>query len=377
MAETLSPEVLERAVVFERVTTAIVNEGKKQYLEAHGPEGKDPKVYHGPEHLKRMEERVERLAKIFCFSSEQLKIVKMATAWHDVVIEYDKADPANLTSRIKRHRGARKGDVPSGKEGNESISAQRLKAIMEKANKEAGSGKEIFSKEQIKAAYWGIEATYPDVALGTDYKDVPFAGDLYFQEILKQNPSLVELFSELQKRGVERGLFFSQPHLEKALEAGEDVPLEVLVVAISDLGAAGLSDREVFFEEGDGELRELLGALRLPGVMERLVTSDEEADRLDREKIGAVFFDWLNDQVGFVAWQCLRFEKIIYFLKRNKKIKLRQEKGLREYFGFYQDNLRAAQQRVEKLRKEVARIKSETGEREAFKFLAQNLHYKV
>ena len=45
-----------------------------------------------------------------------------------------------------------------------------------------------------------------------------------------------------------------QPHLEKPLEEGQKVPREVLIVALSDLGAAGIAEKELFFKKVDRDI---------------------------------------------------------------------------------------------------------------------------
>ena len=302
-----------------------------------------------------------------------IALIKMAISWHDTIIDYDEADPNNLLAMIRRHRGAREGDTPKGAEGNEGKSARLLEQEMRKANELAK--REIFTEEQIRIAVWAIEATYPDVNFGQDFKGANFKEYPYYEAAIAQNPDIGDILDELEIHGINKGPLFFQPHLEKPLEEGQKVPKEVLVVAFSDLGAAGIAEKEIFFKEGDDEMRELYANLQRPDVMHRLVNGDEEQDRADREKFTTAFLEWAESQPGFAAWQALRFEKILYLLKEQNSINSEEEQKLRSQFSHFADNIRAAHDRARELKAKFEETKSTLGEKAAFLHLAQNLHY--
>lgn len=309
------------------------------------------------------------MADIFHLLPEQCATVKMAIAWHDTIIEYDKAHPNNILAMIRRHRGAREGDQPKGVEGNEGKSAQLLKGEMDYANKL--TEQEIFTEEQIYNAVWSIHSTYPDVK-GIKFKEYP-----YYGIAITQNPEIGPIIDELEKQGIDSGLLFFQPHLEKPLEEGQRVPKEVLIVSLADLGAAGTAEKEVFFKEGDDEMRELYANLQRPDIIHHLVNGDEEQDRVDREKVSAAFLGWMGSQSGFAVCQALRFEKILSLLKQQDDISPSEEQGLRLQFSHFIDNIRNVYARAEKLRAEFEAMKSREGEKAAFLYLAKNLHYEI
>ena len=58
-----------------------------------------------------------------------------------------------------------------------------------------------------------------------------------------------------------RGLHIYQPHFEKMLEEGE-IQQQVLIAALSDLGDVGTAEKEMFFKNGDAEMRELYYNIR-------------------------------------------------------------------------------------------------------------------
>ncbi len=344
-------------------------DGLISHKKQHGPGGIDPKVYHTPEHLLALERYEAKIAKALKLSPEQRALIKIAIARHDLVIEYDEANPNDILAMIRRYRGAREGDEPKSTKGNEGESGRLTREEMLKANEQAGE--EIFSKEQIDNVVWAIDATYPDVKFGAVFKEYP-----YYKIVTKQNPALEEMFIKLEKAGIVKGSLFFQPHLEGPLEKGELVPREVLVTALVDLGAAGLADNREFYKSGDDEMRELYGNLRLPEVMERLVNGDNEEDKNDRARATSVFLEWLDSQPGFVAWQALRFEKIRYLLKKQNGINEDEEKKLREQFSHYPDNLSATLNRALKLREQVGTTKKEKGEKLAFLYIAREMGYE-
>src|SRR3989338_10998401 len=111
---------------FETFAKKIANEGRLFHAQKHDSNGESPKTYHNSEHPEKLQGRAERLANIFNLSPKQRLIVEMAIAWHDTIINFDPADPEKLTAMIKRHRGAREGDLSKGANGNEAKSAELL-----------------------------------------------------------------------------------------------------------------------------------------------------------------------------------------------------------------------------------------------------------
>lgn len=368
-------EEREREITFETAARELISKGLRLHGEAHDPGGADPKIYHALEHPRGMEVRGERMADVLHLSLKERLVASLGIAWHDYILNYDEADPNKVTAMIRRHRGAREGDKPMGAQGNAGLSAERLKEEMQKVNRDAG--RDIFTKEEIETAVWAIDTTYPDANLGPDFKGAPFENYPYYEVATEQNPALHEALGELKEQGIVKGPLFSQPHLEKPLEEGVKVPREVLIVALTDLGGVGFMEREEFFEEGDKEMRELLGNLRRHEVIQRLKEGDEERDRADREEVIGAFLSWLESQTGFAAWQALRFEKIMHLLKQQNGISPEEEEGLRKQFSHYEDNIRATRDRAKELRAKVAEITSSAGEKEAFLFLARGMHYEI
>ncbi len=364
-----------REIIFEDASREIKLSGYRFHEQIHDREGRDPKTYHTSEHPRTLEQRAGEMAEILNLSPDQGAVTKIAIAWHDTVMEYDKADPNNLLAMIRRHRGAREGDKPSGTKGNESRSARLMEEEMRKANEQAE--KKIFTEEQIHTAIWAIDATYPDITLGPDFKGIPFKEYPYYEVAIQQNPTLGKLFDELKDQGIVKGPLFFQPHLERPLENGQPVPREVFITALADLGAAGLAEKKEFFKEGDDEMRELYANLQRPEVMRRLTEGDEDADRIDRERVMTALMDWLDSQPSFAAWQSLRFEKIVHLLKQQNGMSQEEEQGLRGLFSHYEDNIRATRDRAKELKAQVKQIKSTAGEKEAFLYLARNMHYEI
>lgn len=156
---------------------------------------------------------------------------------------------------IRRHQGAREGDAPNGAEGNEAVSARLMEQEMRQINQRVGQ--EIFTEEEIQTAVWGVHATYPVVDLGRDFQGASFEEYHFYETAMCQNPALREVFGELKQKGATKGPHFFQPHLEKALEEGQQVPREVLLVALADLGGPGFGEPEEFTRTGNAEMREL------------------------------------------------------------------------------------------------------------------------
>ena len=370
-------EVEEAA--FESAAEELTQKGLRYMVRLHDEKTPRPETFHLRKHPVGMLELAAPLAKILHLTPRERRLKQMGISWHDTVIEFDHADPENLLAMIKRHRGAREGDQPKGTGGNEAESARLLIDEMRRANDraEAAGKKKIFSEENMRIVEWEIAATYPAVAMGPDSKGAAFAAYPYYEVALKQNPALKELFTELEGQGITKGPFFFQPHLEKSLEEGVEVPRGVLITALVDLGAAGLGSAQEFFREGDDEMRELYENLRRPDVIRRLRENDEEGDRDDREKVMQAFAKWLDTQVGFTAWQALRFEKIVYLLKQHNRMSPEEEEGVRGRFSHFIDNIRATLARAKELKAKAEHIKTTAGEKEAFLYLARSMHYEI
>lgn len=368
-------EAKEMQPMFERKAQEVCDEGFGMMRELH--DGKD--VFHTSEHPKEMEARAEEIAGVLHASFEERMLTKDAIAWHDVIIEKDEADPGSVVAMIKRHRGARVGDKPNAENGNEAKSADELIKRMEQANEEAkkaGEG-EVFTKTQMEKVRWAIDATYPDVALGPDFKGALFEEYPYYEIAIRNNPELGTLLAELKEQGITKGANFYQPHLETYLEKGEKVPVEVLMTALSDLGTAGMGSVQEFAVEGDKEMRELLGNLLKPDVLKRVADGGEETDIADREKASAFFSGWLESQTSFATWQALRFEKIAHLLKETQGMGDDEVQGLRDLFGNYVQNIRGVRDRAQEVKSKYEEIKTELGEKEAFQYLARTMHYEI
>lgn len=366
----LSPE--ERQ--FEKAAKQVKAEGYKLMEANHDRGGEDPKEYHTSEHPHSLEVRADRMADILKLTSAEQGLAKVYISFHDTIIDYEHTDPKNIVGMIKRKRGAREGDQSSGSGGNEALSAQKMAEAMRQANEEAG--REVFSEEQIRNGIFAIDATYPGVDFGPDFKGAPFEKYPYYKTIVEGNPAAKETIDMLKGGGIEKGPLFFQPHLESALERGEKVPTEVLITALADLGAAGIEGGSKFFAEGDAEFRELYENIRKPENLSRLLEGDGDADREDRAKVVGAMTSWLQSQPGFAAWQMLRFEKIVHLLKQNGEIDSAKEDGLRKMFEHYPDNVKSTLERVDNRKKDYERIKELGGEKQAFAYLAKEMGYK-
>lgn len=367
----LQPEPDEQPITDDKrtieITEIIGSLGLDIMQREHGPGAKQEKHLHTADHPITLEKRASAMYKTFGFSISQRAITKLAIDWHDTVIQSDPADPNKLLAMIKRHRGAREGDL-YGIAGNEAQSAEKLKKEMCAA--------EIYTEEEIAIATFAIEATYPEADLGKDYTGAVFADYKYYQKALQQNPALASVLNELAHAGVIKGPHFSQPHLERQLEdKTATVPKEALVVALADLGAAGVAESGEFFKEGDNEMKELYGNLLRPEVIWRLRTGDEPADAADRALVVKTLLNWLDSQPGFATWQALRFEKIIFLLKEQGELTEIEETGLRAQFNRYPDNIRATRTRAISTRKNVENTTLNFGEKAAFNFLIKELGY--
>ena len=357
--EWVSPEDFDAAV------QQIVLEGDRRMAENHGPEGIDPKHLHSPEHPQNLQRRAEALEGILGVTPAEVALRKMAVSWHDIVINYDTPADDKPASMIRgRHRGAREGDQPKGAEGNEAKSAAALAEEMRK--------KELFTEDQISRAVYAIDATYPDAQLGADFKGVSFREYPWYPEIASRNPNVEKIIANLEGKGISKGPLFTQPHLERALEAGQKVPPEALIIGLVDVGHPGCEDFSGFNSDGNGEFRELR-----PNILknwERLATGNSDEDKADRAAVAELMMSWKKGQIGFAAWQMLRFEKIMLLLEHNGQITPDQVEQCRAAFSNFENNIQEQVKRTEEIEREYNRLAQED-ERTAFIQLAITMGY--
>ena len=372
---------------FEQGADLLLEEGDQLMAKNHGFEG-DQKVYHTlEEHIGPLQERAERMGDILGLSIEQRKLIAVAISWHDTTIEYDAPDQENIVGMVRRHRGARKGDQPMETMGNEALSADAMEETMRRIN--ANANKDIFSQEQIEKARWAIDATYPDVDLGPDWKGAEFEKkpayyekkestlkeSILYEEVVLKNPRVQEMLNFLRAHGITKGPHFFQPHLENPLEEGKQVPEEVMVVAMSDLGAAGLGGIDEFAREGDNEGKESYHNLRKPENIERLITGDENKDNEDRTRVATALLNWWGSQPGFAMWQMMRFIKIMNCMEKNGQLTLDKKEKFENLFSHYEENIKSAVERSERVKGEYEHIKESEGDKKAFEHLAQEMKY--
>lgn len=370
-----------RVLLFNRAADEVIVRGDRLMAERHDPEGLDPKMFHTSEHPSRLKEFGKLLADVFRLSPESRKIINIAFSYHDLVINYELPAPEDILARIKRKRGARSGDQPAGTDGNEALSAREAADELRRIN---SSRKEpIFSEEQIKTVEWAIDATYPGVDLGPDFKGASFKDYPLYGEIKQKNPEIERVIDLLESKGITKGANFYQPHLEEPLERGEKVLNEVVIVAMSDLGAPGIMNVEDYAAaaEGDKEFWELSVNLREPKTMKRLLEGNDAKDDEDRARVIKAMQQWLHDQTSFVAWQMLRFEKIVYLLGKNGQLDGERERELRKILGNYEKNIMATLEREKEMAEEYERVKAAEGAKAAFVDFARKMNlskaYKV
>lgn len=359
---------------FESAAHEVYASGRQKMKEAGEKEGR---VFHTIDHPESLIERAKKLSAVFDLSKEQKKMVALEAMYHDLVINYDPPqNPDDVTGRIKRHRGAREGDQPAGENGNEALSAQALVDAMREQNEQAKKNGEspVFSEQHMADARFAIDTTYPGVQLGQDFRGTAFREYPLFGEITSRNARVGEIIDSLEKNGVTKGALFFQPHLETPLEQGKRVGEDALVIALSDLGSAGFDPPEKFFREGDTEFLELMENARRPEVQTRLLEGTTQIDQENRAKVAASMIQWLKDQTSFVAWQMLRFEKIVCLLRKNGQIDEKKEGQLRSLFNHFEKNIEATAQRAKNAEQQYEELKKRNGELEAFRFLTKEIH---
>lgn len=361
-----SPEkVPSKLEVMEQLT----QEGLDLHNKKHGRNGiggEDSKDFHGVHHPEELIKRAEKIANVFRLTPERIALIKMILAWHDIVLNYTKPLENNLTGMITRHRGAQntEEELKSFKEnGNEALSAKLLTQKMRDAK--------VFTEEEIELGKKGVYVTYPEATFKK------FIEDDYYKIAEKQNPELVAKISELEKRGINSGLFFYQTHLRGYAQKSEWVPEEVLIPGLVDLGGSGLVEDSEFTIEGNSELRELYYNIRQPENLDRLKNGNTEVDKQDRAKVVEEFLKWTKVQVGFVVFQAMRVEKIINALKNDGRLDDQQEQQMRGLLCNYMPNIDGQLARSIRLKEEYEKKLTEIGEREAFIVLAKEMGYKL
>lgn len=351
-------------------TYKIAESGLVLHKKTHGRDGiggSDNKSFHDVGHPEKLIKRSKKIAEILNLPLEKTALLEIILAYHDAIIEYDKPEEGNILGMLKRHRGAREGDQPSGINGNEA------KSVALAAEKMKASG--AFAQEEINIVVLAIDATYPEIDLGKDFQGAEFNNYAYYEIAVTQSPILGELIKELGREGFIKGPLFFQPHLEKTLENNTPIPLEVVITGLVDMGGAGCEDNQEFFKEGDAEMREIYYNVRQLENLKRLMMGSEKKDTEDREKIAKEFLKWSESQVGFATWQALRFEKIMRLLNKNRAISEDQEKGLRDFFSHYVENIKAALNRSKELKRNYEET-AKTDEKQAFISLLQNMGYE-
>lgn len=364
-----SLEEQEKETMFERYAEQVADDGFEAMRKNHGPESEAPKVFHTIEHPEEMIELAKEMEDTFGVPAHGRAFVKGLIAHHDSIILFDKADPANILARVMRHRGARKGDEPSGSGGNEALSADGWEKSARKANEDArreGADFDIFSEADIKKGRLGIEFTYPGVTFG------PFSNLPHFEEVKEASESVRRSLDLAKMAGIEGGLVFLQPHFDNMIEAGEKIPTEALIVALADLGQVGAKGYEFFRKSGDKEFRELSANLSR-SELHRLANGDAQQDSEDREKVIKGFEGWIGSQISFALGQMIRFEKNLIMMRRNGQINEDQEQGLRRQFSHFEENIKQAIERRDRF---TAAMIGHEKEKETFRTAAEEMGYE-
>jgi hypothetical protein len=360
------PESLE---VLEKMAGDLVEQGIDGMKVAEGAGGE--RAFHSDGHILSMLGRADKLGKIFKLPPGGESLYKIGIAWHDTIINSDKPTAADgVLGKIRRHRGAREGDAPFGGVGNEALSA----AACEKAIREACRTNNVPPEDvgrYIESIRFQIEATYPGVDFGKDFQGLAFQDYPDFTKIIEKNPEMGEIILELGVKGITKGNLFYQPHLENALKNRKDVPLEVIITTLSDLGAAGMNTEE-FLKEGLQEYVELNWNLR-----GRLVGENDELSAEERVKVAEDVFKWLDSQVGFAVLQMLRNAKIRDLLKENGVIDDEQEKQFKETFSHFEDSIKRSYDRAQEVKKEYEATRNESGDEKAMEYLLMKMGFAV
>ncbi|RJQ35449.1 hypothetical protein C4568_00860 [Candidatus Parcubacteria bacterium] len=370
---------LDRKLTRDEAGKEIILDGFLKHETAHD-RGPEKKVYHVLAHPKVVEQRAMRLADVMQLSEDQKLIARMAIAFHDVVIKvtypppYDPAQPKTMLGMAQRMRGAREGDQPAGVLGNEALSANLLVQKMQEAN--AAAAATLFSEDDMQIVRLAIEYTYPAAEVGgpPDFDGIPFTSHAeYYREVIQANPDIQELLENLHSSGITKGPLFRQPHLEAMLDRGERVPPEALIVAIADLGAAGMGTSEDFFNEGDREFLEIHPNLADLRVQARLRSAEGAPERA---LVAGDMLKWLDGQAGFSAWQAIRVGKIRMQMQSFGDIYSMRNENLHNAVGRFKENASSAAIRAGE-RTRAYHDRAATDERIAFIQLADAMGYTI
>lgn len=71
-------------VEFEEKSQQLIDEAIAMMSDKYGAEGKEPKLYHNPEHVERVWKIAEEIARRMMLSDEDKILLKIAVYWHDV-----------------------------------------------------------------------------------------------------------------------------------------------------------------------------------------------------------------------------------------------------------------------------------------------------
>jgi len=344
------------------MTTAegIIAAGFKIHGEEHDEGGIDQKQYHESLHLDTVVHHMEKILIAIDVSSKDQYLTLIAIAWHDKVLSYQHASSGELLEQISRFRGARASDLPSGSEGSEAQSARAVAQHMRDANKQV----EIFTEDDIRVVTLAIEFTFPE------FKLAKFADYPYYAQALENNPKLIAAIGEMREGGTRDELYITQPHFDEALEAENKIPRPALIMAVADLATSGMESASDFFNEGDAECRELHENLRDP---KRLETISE----IECIKVKNMLLNWLDGQPGFVAWQALRFEKLMYRLNEKNELSQSEIDKMRLHFCQFENNIRASMVRAQSMRETVENFVSQQGEKAALISLMKTMGFTV
>jgi len=358
----------EEEMAFETAKKQVIAEGLELMAQNNDPGGENPKEYHTTEnHLKPLEERKKRIVKALRMSSEQAGVAEMAIVWHDGVVNETTIDPENIIAMVGRLGGAEEGDPPAGAEGNEAQSGRGLEASMRRQG--------VFSEEQIANAVLSVKATYARAEFGKK-----FSAEERHAQIIAKNPELAALVATLAKEGIDSGPYFFQPHLKRmfaeAKANGTKVAPEILTMALSDLGGAGMESKEVMAREGDNEARELFKNVKKPETLQRLLRDDSEESASDRAKVAKALLGFVAMQPGFIAWRWIDYLDNKEMAKDTGSIDPAHETDLDAESDHFKTNALGAVERQKMLRSDYESAKASLGERHAFESLARSVGYE-
>jgi hypothetical protein len=381
-----SPDDAHTIEACERLARA----AQRMHIAEHDSGGTNPKVLHEWEHVVTMFTQAEEIGRILGFSRRQQALVKTIIAHHDLVLDVQFPPEADLNALVVRNRGVAHGALNRDEKGSEGKSADALKRAMEAENEQArvAGNRDVFSEQELMIAVWAIHATCPEPSFDRPFADFKSEDGTidYYKIAREQNPALAKLLDELARYDppIVAGLLFSQIYLERPLEQGHKVPLEVFAIANADIEGSSLAKTpEASFHLGDRECLELHHNWRAPGTFNRLMHGNAPEDVRERDLVlndpghqpnrGALA--WLDLQVGFAVWQALRAEKEHYLLSREgenaNKISAGQAAALRQDFSHAIPNIRATLARAKRVRDVIAGL----GEKQKFQYVAREMHF--